>query len=66
MEPIRGTRNTEMAVECWQPAYPDNNPHKDIHKFKKTLWAEQFRRTINEFGHPGSNEFVNCSEMFSP
>ena len=47
-----------MAVGCWQPAYPDNNPYGDVHKFRMSLWAEHFRTTINEFVHPGSNECV--------
>ena len=53
-----GTRDTEMAVGCWQPAYPDNNPYGGVHKFRMSLWAEHFRTTINEFVHPGSNECV--------
>jgi len=55
---MAGTRDTEMAVGCWQPAYPDNNPYGCVHKFRMSLWAEHFRTTVNEFVHPGSNECV--------
>ena len=47
-----------MAVGCWQPAYPDNNPYGNVHMFRMSLWAEHFRITVQEFIHPGSNECV--------
>jgi len=55
---MAGTRDTEMAVGCWQPAYPDNNPYGNVHMFRMSLWAEHFRITVQEFIHPGSNECV--------
>ena len=35
---MAGTRDTEMAVGCWQPAFPDSNPYGDVHIFRKSLW----------------------------
>ena len=35
---MAGTRDTEMAVGCWQPAFPDQNPYGDVHIFRKSLW----------------------------
>jgi len=56
---MAGTRDTEMAVGCWQPAYPDNHPYGDVHMFRMSLWAAHFQTTIQEFVHPGSNECVH-------
>jgi phospholipase D1/2 len=56
---MAGTRDTEMAVGCWQPAYPDNHPYGDVHMFRMSLWAAHFQTTIHEFVHPGSNECVH-------
>lgn len=55
---MAGTRDTEMAVGAWQPAYPDNNPYGDVHVFRMSLWTEHFQISVPEFIHPGSNECV--------
>ena len=31
---MAGTRDTEMAIGAWQPAYPDGNPYGDVHIFR--------------------------------
>ena len=36
---MAGTRDTEMAVGCWQPAFPEQNPYGDVHMFRMALWA---------------------------
>ena len=55
---MAGTRDTEMAVGCWQPAFPDNHPYGDVHAFRMGLWAEHFRTWVPEFRHPGTYECV--------
>merc|ERR1711983_555620 len=53
---MAGTRDTEMAVGCWQPAFPDDNPYGDVHIFRMSLWTEHFKITVPEFIHPGTQE----------
>merc|ERR1712095_122156 len=56
---MAGTRDTEMAVGCWQPAFPAENPHGDVHQFRMSLWATHFMSTDNVLLYPGSIECVN-------
>ena len=42
---MAGTRDTEMAVGCWQPAFPETNPYGDVHMFRMSLWCEHLRIT---------------------
>ena len=55
---MAGTRDTEMAVGCWQPAFPENNPHGDVHIFRMSLWAEHFRYSDPVFRYPGTMDCV--------
>ena len=40
---MAGTRDTEMAVGCWQPQFPESNPYGDVHMFRQSLWTEHLR-----------------------
>ena len=46
---MAGTRDTEMAVGCWQPAFPEQNPYGDVHMFRMSLWAEHMCTTDPAF-----------------
>ena len=50
---MAGTRDTEMAVGCWQPAFPDDNPYGDVHIFRMSLWTEHFKISDPAFRYPG-------------
>ena len=58
---MAGTRDTEMAVGGWQPAYPPDHPYGDVHVFRMSLWAEHLRHTDHLFRFPGSLE---CIQVF--
>ena len=51
---LAGTRDTEMAVGCWQTAFPPNNPYGDVHKFRMSLWTEHFRYCDMTFAQPAT------------
>jgi len=51
---MSGTRDTEMAVGCWQPAYNAYNPYGDVHVFRMSLWAEHLRHWEETFRFPGT------------
>jgi len=51
---MSGTRDTEMAVGCWQPAYNAYNPYGDVHVFRLSLWAEHLRHWEETFRFPGT------------
>ena len=55
---LSGTRDTEIAVGCWQPNFVDLNPYGDVHIFRMSLWTEHFRVCDSSFVHPGSFECV--------
>ena len=55
---MAGTRDTEMAVGCWQPRHPAANPTGDVHTFRQSLWAEHFNGTDPAFEHPGTIDCV--------
>ena len=55
---LAGTRDTEMAVGCWQPNFHKMNPYGDVHKFRMSLWTEHFRHMESTFIHPGTIECV--------
>ena len=40
---LSGSRDTEMAVGCWQPLFDASNPVGDISRFRMALWTEHFR-----------------------
>ena len=56
---MAGTRDTEMAIGCWQPAFPDTHPYGDVHIFRKSLWMEHFHVDDPVFRHPGTQECLD-------
>jgi phospholipase D1/2 len=62
---MAGTRDTEMAIGSWQPAFPDNNPYGAVHIFRLSLWAEHFRTTDPVFRYPGHLDCVNKVKMMA-
>ena len=62
---LAGTRDTEMAVGCWQPHFPANNPYGDVHKFRMSLWTEHFRHNERDFIHPGTFECVQKVKQYA-
>ena len=55
---MAGTRDTEMAVGCWQPAFPESNPYGEVHMFRRALWASHFMSTEQVLLYPGAIECV--------
>jgi len=51
---MSGTRDTEMAVGCWQPQFNFYNPYGDVHMFRMSLWAEHLRTWEEGFRFPGT------------
>lgn len=51
---MSGTRDTEMAVGCWQPAFPHFNPYGEVHMFRMSLWAEHLHHWEEIFRFPGT------------
>ncbi len=56
---MAGTRDTEMAVGCWQPSFPEDNPYGDVHMFRMSLWAALLKYTDTVFRYPGTIECVH-------
>jgi len=56
---MSGTRDTEMAVGCWQPQFNDFNPYGDVHMFRMSLWAEHLRTWEEIFRFPGT---LDCTQ----
>ena len=55
---MAGSRDTEICVGSWQPAFPPNNPYGDVHIFRLSLFVEHFRYYEEVFENPGSWECV--------
>ena len=55
---MAGSRDTEIAVGSWQPAFPPSNPYGDVHAFRMSLFTEHFRFCDPVFQHPSSWECV--------
>ena len=55
---MSGSRDTEIAVGSWQPAYSPNNPYGDVHAFRMSLFTEHFRFCDPVFQQPSSWECV--------
>ena len=53
---MSGTRDTEMAVGCWQPQYSSLNPYGEVHMFRMSLWAEHLKTWEDTFRFPGTLE----------
>ena len=62
---LAGTRDTEMAVGCWQPHFHLHNPYGDVHKFRMSLWTEHFRHMEPAFIHPGTIECVQKVKQYA-
>ena len=63
---MAGSRDTEIAVGSWQPAFPPDYPYGDIHTFRMSLFTEHFRFYDPTFQHPSSIECVQkAKEMTS-
>ena len=55
---MSGTRDTEMAVGCWQPQFNAFNPYGDVHMFRMSLWAEHLKIFDDLFKFPGTLDCV--------
>jgi phospholipase D1/2 len=53
---MSGTRDTEMAVGCWQPQFSSYNPYGEVHMFRMSLWAEHLKTWEEAFRFPGTLE----------
>ncbi len=53
---MSGTRDTEIAVGCWQPSFPEHNPYGDVHMFRMALWTSHFCLNDPVFKFPGTVE----------
>ena len=51
---LSGSRDTELAMGCWQPYFDQKNASGDVHKFRMSLWVEHFRTMDPNFTHPGT------------
>jgi len=51
---MSGTRDTEMAVGCWQSQFNHFNPYGDIHMFRMGLWAQHLKTWEEIFRFPGT------------
>ena len=60
-----GTRDTEIAVGCWQEEYGLDNPYGDVSKFRKSLFTEHFVGWRNEFENPSSLECIKKVKQLS-
>ncbi len=54
MRSMAGTRDTEIAVGCWQPHFVGRNALGDVHMFRSSLWNEHLRITDPAFRYPGT------------
>ncbi len=55
---MAGTRDTEMAVGCWQPSFPAQNPYGDVHMFRLSLWTALLKLVDPVLRYPGTIECV--------
>ena len=53
---MSGTRDTEIAVGCYQPTFLDENPFGEVHMFRMSLWTGLLRSTEPVFRYPGTIE----------
>ncbi len=56
---MSGTRDTEIAVGCYQPHFLDENPFGEVHMFRMSLWAGMLRANDPVFRFPGNLECIN-------
>ena len=55
---MAGSRDTEICVGSWQPAFPPDSAHGDVHIFRLSLFVEHFRNYEEVFEKPGSWECI--------
>merc|ERR1719312_711451 len=56
---MSGTRDTEIAVGCWQPQFNAFTPYGEVHMFRLCLWAEHLRTWEEGFRFPGT---LDCTQ----
>ena len=56
---MAGTRDSEIAVGCWQPTFTAENPSGDVHNFRISLWANHFMHVDPTFTYPGTQECIS-------
>ena len=56
---MAGTRDTEMAVGCWQPSFTDDNCSGDVHMFRMSLWTEHMCETLPVFRYFFGKHILN-------
>ena len=45
---LAGTRDSEIALGCWQPSYTHKKSFGSVHSFRLSLWSEHFRSCVDE------------------
>jgi len=53
---MAGTRDSEMALGCWQPHFSGSNSLGEVHMFRMSLWAEHLKTWEEIFREPESLE----------
>ena len=51
---LAGTRDTEIAVGCWQPEFTAFSPYGGVHMFRMSLWAAHLKTWEEIFRFPGT------------
>ena len=51
---LAGTRDTEIAVGCWQPEFTAFSPYGGGHMFRMSLWAAHLKTWEEIFQFPGT------------
>ena len=55
---LDGSRDTEIAMGCWQPNCLSENATGGVHNFRISLWLEHFKMYDPTFKTPGTIECV--------
>lgn len=55
---MAGSRDTEMAVGCWQPAFPEHSPYGDVHMFRMALMVSHLCVNDPVLRYPGTMDCV--------
>ncbi len=55
---MAGTRDTEIAVGCWQPHYTDEKSFGEVHSFRMELWTALLRNDDPILRYPGTHDCV--------
>ena len=62
---LSGSRDTELAMGCWQPHFTTENPVGDVYRFRMSLWAEHFRSIDPTFDNPSSLSCIRKVKEFA-